>query len=62
MPSKRGSRGDPRAVSSPQGTASRNRDDCPITSKRVKGLEVQMSSEEEPKVQKDPAWLAVNDM
>lgn len=42
-------------------TASRNSDYYPITSKKVKGLEAQMSPEEDPKVQKDPAWLAVND-
>lgn len=50
-----------RAVSSSQVTVSRNRDHYPIASKKVKDLETQMSSEEDPKVQKDPAWLSVND-
>lgn len=48
-------------MSSPQVTASRNRGHYPTTSKKVKDLEAHMSSEEHPKVQKDQAWLAVND-
>lgn len=48
-------------LSSPQVTASRNRGHYLITSKKAKGLEAHMSSKEDPKVQKDPAWLAVND-
>lgn len=51
-----------RAVSGPQVTARRKRDHYPRTSKKVKDLGAPMSSEEDhPKVQKDPAWLAVND-
>lgn len=48
-------------MSSPQVTASRKGATTLLTSKKVKGLEAHMSSEEDPKVQKDPAWLAVND-